>query len=470
MRATTRAAALPLLLALAQLPGTRPLTAQATKPDPVARPAAADVAPRAATLSRVRPEAVGMSSAHLDALTAALRKYVDDGRLPGGVLLVARHGRIAYMQAFGAREREASAPMREDAIFRIASQSKALVTLAAMILQEEGALLLSDPVGKYLPEFQKTTVAVPRSDAAAGAAGSTASVAAPAANAGYDVVSAKRPITIRDLVTHTSGVSYGYGPAADRWKAAGIQGWYFADRDEPIAATIARMAALPFDAQPGEKYLYGYGLDILGPVLEKASGMPLDRLMQTRVFDPLKMRDTHFYLPPAQRDRLATVYSLSAPGAKLERAPDAGTMQSQGQYVDGPRKSFSGGAGLLSTATDYARFLQMMLNGGELDGVRLLSPKSVQIMTSDYVGSRYTDAAHGFGLGFSITKDLGATGEPGSPGEYGWGGAYHSTYWVDPREDMVVVYLTQVIPAAGLDDMARVRAMVYGAITDGGRR
>ena len=253
--------------------------------------------------------------------------------------------------------------MKEDAIFRIASQTKALVSVAALQLQEEGRLLIGDPVGKYIPEFQKTKVAVLRPG-------------------GYDVVDAKRPITIRDLLTHTSGVSYGDGPAKDLWQKAGITGWYFADRDEPVAATVTRMAALPFDAQPGEKYIYGFNTDILGVVVERASGQPLDEYLRTRIFEPLKMRDTHFYLPPAKADRLATVYSAT-PGGKIERAPTPGTMVSQGAYVEGPRKSFSGGAGIVSTALDYARFLQMMLNGGELEGARILGRKSVELMTVD---------------------------------------------------------------------------------------
>ncbi len=449
MRALPRAAALPLILAVAQLAAVSPLTGQAA-PRTAARPAAAPAA--RAALTPVRPEAVGMSSARLERLAPVLQRYVDQGRLPGAVVLVARHGQIAYLRAVGQRDPEANAPMRPDAIFRIASQSKAIVTAAALALQEEGALNLDDPVGRYIPEFLHTTVAVPR------------------AEGGYDVVPAKRPITLRDLVTHTSGVSYGNGPAADRWKAAGIQGWYFADRDEPIGATVARMAALPFDAQPGERWIYGYSIDILGAVLEKAAGQPLDEIVRTRITEPLRMRDTHFYLPPADRDRLAAVYSLRDAAGRIERAPATGTMESQGQYADGPRRSFSGGAGLLSTATDYARFLQMLLNGGTLDGVRVLSPKTVQLMTADYAGTRYTDPGMGFGYGFSIVKDLGAHSQPGSPGEYGWGGAYHSTYWADPKEDLVVVYLTQVLPAAGLDDMGRVRAIVEGAIVDGGRR
>ena len=401
----------------------------------------------AQALPRARPEEVGLAPERLVRIDGVFRGYVDRGQLPGAVILVARHGRVVYLQPFGFRDREAKAPMRDDSIFRIASQSKAPVSVAVLMLQEQGALLIGDPVGKYLPEFKKTTVAVPKE------------------GGGYDVVDAKRPITIRDLLTHTAGISYGSGPARDRWEAAKVQGWYFADRDEPIGATIARLAALPFDAQPGERYVYGYNTDILGALVERVSGMPLDEFLRSRIFQPLGMKDTQFYLPPEQRDRLTAVYSATAAGA-LERAPAPGGMVGQGAYVEGPRKSFSGGAGLLSTAMDYARFLQAMLDGGTLDGKRILSRKTVELMTVNHVGALFNQPGTGFGLGFSVVTDVGARGVPGSLGEFGWGGAYHSTYWVDPREDLVVVYFTQLIPAGTVDDHGKLRALVYQAIAD----
>ena len=392
-----------------------------------------------------RPEDVGMSPERLGRLSQELEEYIDDERLAGAVVLVTRRGKLVFHEAFGERDAEADAPMRKDAIFRIASQTKAIVSAAAMILQEEGALLISDPVGKYLPEFMETTVAVPRD------------------GGGYDVVAAERPVTIRDLLTHTSGFAYGTGIAGDRWEKAGIQGWYFADRDEPIAETVARMAKLPAEAQPGEAWVYGYNTDILGAVVERASGQPLDRFIAERLLRPLGMTNTHFYLPPAKHDRLAVVYSATEDG--IARAPADGP-NGQGAYVDGPRQSFSGGAGLLSTAHDYARFLQMMLNGGELDGQRILGPKTVELMTVDHLGEIAFSPGEGFGLGFYVVEDLGARGEPGSIGEFGWGGAYHSQYWVDPAEELVVVYMTQLIPAADIDDTAKLRALVYQAIVD----
>ena len=397
-------------------------------------------------LQKAKPEDVGMSSERLGRLTQTLDQYVKEERLAGGVAMVLRRGKIAYVHTFGQRDREGKVAMKEDTIFRIASQSKALTSVGIMILQEEGKLLIGDAVGKYLPEFTNTTVAVPKD------------------GGGYDIVKAKRQITIRDLLTHTSGASYGGGPARDKWEAAKITGWYFADRDEPVGATVSRMAALPMDAHPGEKYIYGYSVDILGAVIEKASGQPLDQFLKNRIIDPLNMKDTSFYLPPGKADRLAVVYSLK--GSTLERAPDPGVGVGQGAYVNGPRKSFSGGAGLLSTARDYARFLQMLENGGELDGKRILSRKTVEQMTVDQLHGIPYNTGQGFGLGFSVVKDVGAYGQPSSEGEFGWGGAYHSTYWVDPKEKMVVVYFAQLIPASGIDDHAKLRALIYQAIVD----
>ena len=398
-------------------------------------------------LSLVQPQEVGMSAERLQRLSDVIQGYVDDERLAGAVALVARRGKVGYLETFGHRDRESNAPMKEGTIFRIASQTKAVVSVGVMILQEQGRLLITDPVGKYLPEFLKTSVAVPTEDGK------------------YRIEEARRPITIRDLLTHTSGISYGNGVARDRWSEAQIQGWYFADRDEPIGATVSRIATLPFDAHPGERWIYGFSIDILGALIERVSGLTLEDFLRSRILEPLGMRDTHFYLPPAKSDRLAVVYSAREEGG-IERAPDPGHMVGQGAYLEGPRKSFSGGAGLLSTAGDYARFLQMLLNGGELYGTRILAPKTVQLMTVNHLGSLEFRNGLGFGLGFSVVQDLGARGVPGSVGEFGWGGAYHSRYWVDPQEQLLVVYLTQLIPANNLDDQEKVRILTYQALVD----
>jgi CubicO group peptidase (beta-lactamase class C family) len=399
----------------------------------------------AQALRPASPESVGLSTERLERLSDALQAYVDRGELAGSVTLVARRGRIAYFEAFGRRDREASAPMTTDAIFRIASQSKAIVSVAAMTLVEEGKLLLTDPVGKYLPELMDTKVAVAR-------------------QGGYEIVKAARPITVRDLLTHTSGFGYGNGVGGELWTAASQTGYYFADRNETIRDSVRRIAGLPAHAQPGTQWIYGYSTDILGALVEVVAGKPLDQALRERVFEPLGMRDTEFYLSPGKTDRLAAVYSMN--GGKLERAPTPGNAVGQGHYVQGPRKNFSGGAGLLSTATDYARFLQMMLNGGELDGRRILSRKTVELMTTSHLGDIAYNPGQGFGLGFYVVEDVGARGSPGSVGEFGWGGAYHTTYWVDPREALVVVHLTQLVPAGPVDDQAKVRALVYQAIVD----
>ena len=407
------------------------------------------------TLSPAEPESVGMSSERLERLTSTLEGYVSDERIAGAVAIVARKGKIAYLEAVGMRDRESNSPMELDSIFRIASQTKALTSTCIMILQERGQLLISDPLAKYMPEFANGTVAIDNG------------------RGGYDVVAARRAITIRDLLTHTSGISYGNGLAVDEWREADVVGWYFAKRDEPIRETIRRMGALPANAQPGESWVYGYNTDILGALVEVVSGQPFDVFLQNEILDPLGMNDTHFYLPEEKTDRLVTVYSSTADGG-IELAPTPGYMQDrgifgtvgQGQYIDGPRTSFSGGAGLLSTARDYATFLQMMLNGGEFNGARILSPNTVKLMTVNHLGEVSFRPGQGFGLGFSVVTDLGARGAPGSVGEFGWAGAYHSTYWADPEEELAAVYLTQLIPAINVDDNVKFRALLYQAIID----
>jgi CubicO group peptidase (beta-lactamase class C family) len=404
----------------------------------------------AQSLPTAKPEEVGLSSQRLARMNETMERYVKEGRIAGVVTLIVRRGQVAHFGAFGKADIEANVPMATDSIFRIASQTKAITSTAIMMLMEEGKLVLSDPVSKFIPAFKNTTVAVEYRD---GSAPSKPIML---------TMSAKRAITIRDLLTHTSGISYGEEPlTASTYQAAGIQRWYFADRNEPIAAVIDRLAKLPFDAQPGEKYLYGYSTDILGVVVEKASGMSLDEFFRTRIFTPLKMVDTYFFLPQEKKARLTAVYSAAADGS-ITRAPNPG--QGQGDYVDGPRMCFSGGAGLVSTAMDYARFLQMYLNGGELDGVRLLSPKTVELITSNHIGSLKDEGRFGFGLGFEITEHVGRSGRPGSVGEFGWGGAYHTYYWADPQEQLVAVFMTQLRPDGMINIQPTFRALVYQAI------
>ncbi len=384
------------------------------------------------------PAVHAVSAERMDRVRQTLQAYVDQGKLSGAVVQIRQDGREVYSVAVGWRDKEARSAMAKDSIFRIASQTKALTSVAIMMLSEDGKLLLNDPVAKYLPEWSKTTVAVRNADGT------------------VTTVPAKRPITIRDLLTHTAGISYGGGPGEKAWQEAGITGWYFADRKEPVSAVVARMAALPMAAQPGEQFVYGYNTDILGVIVERVSGKTLDAFLTERLIQPLGMKDTSFYLPRDKASRLATVYSLGEGG--ITRAAN------QGHYLDGPRVAFSGGAGLLSTAGDYSRFLEMLRRGGELDGRRYLSRKSVELMTANHLNAIPYDAGKGFGLGFAIREDVGKAGEPGSKGEYGWGGAYHSTYWVDPAEGLTVVYMTQLMPAGNIDDHGKLRTLIYQAL------
>ncbi len=389
----------------------------------------------------------GFSIARLARIDSFLLRAVDRGEIAGAVALVLRDGQPVYERAVGWADRERGRRMRTDDVFRIASQTKALTSVGIMSLVEEGRIALGDPVSRYIPVFDRTTVAT---------RGDTGRVVTPA----------RRRITIRDLLTHTAGISYGTDSVvAPLYAAKGLGpaagwGWYTADKDEPVCTTMERLATLPFVAQPGERWVYGYNTDILGCVIERVSGMPLDRFLRARILEPLGMRDTHFFLPVGQRDRLAVVYA-SGSDSSIARAP-AGP-RGQGDYVDGPRRNFAGGAGLLSTARDYARFLQMLLDGGSLDGVRLLAPHTVALMTSNQVGTLFSDAGEGFGLGFSIVERTGANGRIESTGSYGWGGAYGSQYEVDPRERLVLVFMIQQLPNRSAV-AARFTALVYQAL------
>ncbi|OLC42557.1 MAG: hypothetical protein AUH75_04320 [Gemmatimonadetes bacterium 13_1_40CM_4_65_7] len=350
-----------------------------------------------------------------------MQQYVDSGRIGGAVAVVLHDGKVAYQHAAGWSDVESHRPVTVNS---------------------------DDPVSRYIPQFAHTTVAS-RSD--------TGRVTKPAA----------RPITVRHLLTHTSGISYGTDSlvaplysSADLGPAAGW-GWYTADKNEPICTTIERLATLPFVAQPGQKWVYGYNTDILGCVAERASGMPLDELIRTRITRPLKMNDTYFYVPPAAARRLVTVYASDSTNHAY-RAPDG--PRGQGNYVEGPRKSFAGGAGLISTAPDYARFLQMLLNGGELDGVRILAPHTVALMTHNQVGTLYdSTGARGFGFGFGITERYGAIGMT-SVGTFSWGGAYGSSYYVDPVEHLVIVFMVNQLPNGTDLRSDRVPNLVYQAL------
>lgn len=400
----------------------------------------------AAQVCVVEPEAVGVSGERLARLDAAMQAYVDARKAAGLVAYVARAGGVVHLRGYGMADAEAERAMSPDTLFRLASMTKPVTSVAALMLIEEGRLALEDPVARYLPAFSALRVAVAdRSDVE------------------LRFEPAARPITIRDLMTQTSGIPYGFGQSGALWKAAGLSGGYYLERDEPMSALVERMAALPLDAQPGERFVYGHSTDILGVIIEQVSGMSLDAFFRERIFVPLGMKDTHFYVPAEDAHRLSAVYAADAGG--IRRAEGAEPLDGQGHFVEGPRRVFSGGAGLVGTAADYGRFAQMLLNGGELDGVRLLSPRGVALMTANHVGDRFANdyaprPGMGFGLGVAVALDPGAAGMYGTPGSYGFSGAYFTNFWIDPEERMVMIVMTQLRPVfdAGLHSTFRTLA------------
>jgi len=394
-----------------------------------------------------QPADTALSPERLKRIDHLLQQYVDENSIAGAVALVLRDGKPAYERAVGWSDKEANRRMTTSTIFRIASQTKAITSAAVLALVEEGKIGLNEPVGHFIPTFKSTTVM--------------------SKDGSGIIVPAKRAITIHDLLTHTAGISYGTdSQVASLYEAKGLgpaagNGWYTADKSEPICETMERLGTLPFVAQPGEAFVYGYNTDILGCVVEKASGMALDEFVRTRITGPLGLKDTRFYLPPAERDRLAAVYFSGSDGL-IVRAPEG--SKGQGAYVDGPRKSFAGGAGLTSTARDYARFLEMIRSGGALGGVRILAPRTVDLMTTNQSGMLHSTTGLGFGLGFQTVDRYGASGMAGV-GAFGWGGAYGTSYQVDRQSHMVIVLMIQLMPNA-TDIQPKFMTSVYQSLVN----
>jgi CubicO group peptidase (beta-lactamase class C family) len=388
----------------------------------------------------------GFAADRLARIDSMLDEAAKRQEIGGLVAYVLRDDAVVYERAVGWRDRDAKVPMTANTVFRIASQTKALTSAAILMLMEEGKLALGTPASRFLPSFARTTVAQ-RTDS------------------GVVIVPARRAITVRDLLTHTAGISYGVDQhVADKYRAKGLgpaagYGWYTADKTVPVCTSMDSLGTLPFVAQPGERFVYGYNTDVLGCIVERASGKSLDTFLRERLTQPLGMHDTHFFLPPAQRNRLATVYRSEA--GSTVRA-DTGA-RGQGHYVDGPRVSFAGGAGLVSTARDYARFLQMIAHGGTWAGRRYLAPHTVALMTTNQLGSLYGTGA-GFGLGFETVEQYGASGLA-SKGTYGWGGAYGSNYKVDPVEGLVIVVMMNQLPNSS-DVVTRFQTMLYAALIE----
>lgn len=410
-----------------------------------------------ADLDKASPDSVGLSAARLARVDAALKPYIDNKQLAGAVVAIARKNKTVYMKSFGAADIDSNKAMTDDAIFRIASMTKPVTSVAVMMLYEEGKFLLDDPIAKFIPEFKEPKVLM----------------------ADATTVPAKREITIRDLLRHTSGISYRFWgkPVAEVYEKAGIFDG-LAPTEGTIAEMTKRIAAQPLHSQPGEAFEYGLNTDVLGYLVETVSGMPLDKFFKERIFNPLKMPDTQFYVSDAQRNRVVSLYTPGEKGG-LAKSPDAPTRW--GQLIFSPavpygpqRTYFSGGGGLTSTARDYLRFTQMFLNGGQLDGKRLLSRKSVELMAMNHIGdiSVWTYVPPGaagnlgdkFGLGFGVRSDVGMN-ELGSTGEYMWAGIFNTRFWIDPKEKLSIVMMGQIIPR-NPDIEAKVHAAVYQAIQD----
>ncbi|MCE5251489.1 beta-lactamase family protein [bacterium] len=400
-------------------------------------------------LPSAAPGDVGFSPERLNRIAPVMQQYVDQNRIAGCLVLVARHGKVAYFKEFGMSDKEAGKPMKSDAIFRIASMSKPVTATAVMMLYEEGRFLLSDPVSKYIPEFRNMQVLV--ADSGGGS---------------MKLVPATREITIRMLLNHTSGITYGGGKLSDYYTKAGISTGLRSE-DGTIGDMVKKLAGLPLNHNPGDEWAYGLSQDVLGYFVEVVSGMPFDRFLEERIFKPLGMKDTCFFPPEAKLPRVATLYIKNKEGGIDRQKPE----DARALYY-GPRKYFSGGGGLHSTVSDYARFAQMLLNGGELDGVRLLSRKSVELMTSDSTGgidilgdSPDTRATHGdrYGLGLGIHL---SPADMESSGTFGWGGAFHTLFWVDPKEDLIGIFMSQLGGEGDKSQHRKLNVLVYQAIID----
>ena len=379
----------------------------------------ADDVTGARDLAVVAPEAVGVSSTRLERLDAGMRQFVDDGRLAGVVTMMARHGKTVHFSNAGLKDIESDEPITEDSIFRIYSMSKPITGVAMMMLYEEGKWRLNDPVTKFIPEFANLQV-----------------VAGDGPNGEPLLEDATRSMTMRELMTHSSGLAYGLGASnvVDR-KYREIR---VLDSSKPLQEMIDTLATLPLLYQPGARWYYSIAVDVQGYLVETLSGQPFDQFLQERIFDPIGMIDTAFYVPADKLDRLALIHSQDENGALV--APQRGGDVTQ------PPAGPSGGGGLFSTTTDYMRFSQMLLNGGELDGPRLLSPRSVKMMRTNHLQEQALGTMRpgtGFGLDFGVIMDPAAAGEPYSTGVFQWGGAAGTWFWIDPVEDFVFVGMIQ---------------------------
>lgn len=390
-------------------------------------------------LPAAAPEAVGISSERLGRIDRVFGAHVAEGRIAGAMGMIIRHGKVAYLSHWGMRDMEAGDPLEADDIFRIYSMTKPITSVAVMVLFEEGHFFLTDPIGRYLPELRGLEVA--RLDEAT----STEDI---------PTDRPRRPVTIQDLLRHTSGFSYGVfsnTPVDSLYREADVLG------QATLADMVTVLGELPLMHQPGTRWYYSVSTDVLGRLVEVVSGMPFDHFLQSRLFEPLGMKDTGFHVPPGDLHRLTRTYRHAGPDRSLVLGDTLGFTR--------PPTLFSGGGGLVSTADDYARFTQMLLNGGELDGVRILGSKTVELMATDHLGDvPGPGPGMGFGLGFAVKKVAALNGTPSSVGEYNWGGLHGTSFWIDPEEDLIGIFMIQIYPNRDIDFRGQFKNLVYQAL------
>ncbi len=404
----------------------------------------------------VAPETVGLSSSRLTNIRSVMSQHVMDKKIAGASALIARHGKIAYQETWGMADTEAGSPMRMDTIHRIYSMSKPITGVALMMLYEEGKFQLNDPIAKFMPEFAKMNLGVEEKDPTTGAMT-------------FKTVPTKRMITVRDLLRHTAGLTYGvFGetPVDKAYRKAGILS------DLTLKDFALNLSKLPLQYEPGTRWHYSVSVDLQGRLVEVLSGKSFDQFLQERIFTPLGMVDTGFTVPATKKNRFARLYTPNKTGGVdpinlcsgrddcLSKFPNAAPSMLEQQGM------FSGGGGLVSTTYDYLKFCQMMLNKGTFDGQRLLSRKTVELMSSDNLGSiPGPSSGYGFGLGFAVNRAPGEAGMMGSAGEYNWGGAAGTKFWIDPKEDMIGIFMIQILPNS-VDYGSEFRVLAYQSIAD----
>lgn len=395
-------------------------------------------------LPTTRPERVGMSSDRLKRIEPAMQQYIDEQLVAGTVTLIARKGKVVHFEAQGFMDAENEVPMRKDAIFRIASMTKPITSIALMMLWEEGKFQLRDPVAKFLPEFKDQMVST--SSDASGETG--------------ELVPVTRDANIRDMLTHTAGMANNYIGNVEAYRE-----FSRVRPDDTLESLIQRLASAPLNYQPGTAWQYSAATDVVGRLVEVMSGVTLDEYLKEKIFKPLGMNDTHFFMEDTKGGRLAAQYT---PGEDNKiTLQDPGSDQSR--WITGPKKVYRGAGGLVSTAHDYVRFQQMVLNGGELDGVRLLAPSTVSLILENHTGDLplwLPGPGMGFGLGYGVVVDRGEAATPLSEGSGYWGGAYCTLSWIDPEQEIVGVLMTQVRPYTHINIRQDFQVLTYQAILD----